>query len=1031
MAAGFSFLAVIVLPVAAAVTGFNTASGRFSGLPGIDGRPCLVDVETEYLMMSSDGDTCASEREDEVVEKSSGDGWTVFKCVNPKLPGIEIVKRYKTIAGGLERTLVFRSNVAATRYVSPTVACRFGKDFIEKAYHLGAGYIGPYKPFPKVGRPVVVEEYLQSSKGIAIVNDGSKLGGFCHYRSKIGDTVVFPWWHSTIGHYREKHDRLWYLPDGYRMCLGTFGIKQGAAVSATDKFVCFDGGLFGFFDGVFARDPDFSAELKSIPPPPEWIADVVVNTEDRNNAAAPWLLDMLDDGDVMLHAGPAIGLFSWGDYRFGKGGFGTCHGGKATDDEVRRFVAHYKGISPRIHFSNYGIVISAGAATPVAGEHPEWFRMKDRARNPDPLFPGVSDNWQTMFCHSDARRWISGMLCDFAEALGLDTIYLDETQMTNTIDWERECVTQDDDTVKFWKTFVTEKNRRGGKMFFANGSGIPYVDVNYIEECRGTLKPERWRDGAGVLLGQSMMNRLRRGQRTIPLYWYAGNDYANRVLALGWIPRAHLRFVEEVPVIRAVWQAGHLEPLDVRYTPDWKRDPATAVESYAMRREDAKDVVLSFINRARSPADVPVSIDLSTLGFTAGERISIYRQHLDFARAGADKSEILADREIKEAWRNQGTLRGARISDPELVYSGPANGIFRTAVASLAPDRMEQFFVSASPAVFFSENGMPQSVFMTRLRKARIVGRTAIVERSAEILLLDKDRDFTEVTANGQPVRTRTVAIGGMTGLLVSLGKGEWRLDWRETPRKAASAAADLPKPGGIAKTAFPQKMREWYPEIRRTEAVAMHGRGGAKMSAKFVYRSCMDSGNLLQADSGLDFSAVSADEKKATLAAGTTRREGEIEGMENFSGFEIADARRLSLRFSTDFIHAATASADSGHAAPWTLKYSPDKIFAGLIVDYRVGGRYIRRVVHSAGLGRETCTVAQPFWGTGSKPDAFRILGNWLDSGEPHEFTLDLAADAPDGWDGTAIVSLGTACIQAGRRMTLEFIDFKRGRDD
>ena len=89
---------------------------------------------------------------------------------------------------------------------------------------------------------------------------------------------------------------------------------------------------------MFAKDPDFSAELKSIPPPPGWVRDVVANCDDRFSPMLPWLLKMIDGGDFMMHIGPAVSYYSWGDYRLGRGGFPTMHGGHVTDDEVKAHV---------------------------------------------------------------------------------------------------------------------------------------------------------------------------------------------------------------------------------------------------------------------------------------------------------------------------------------------------------------------------------------------------------------------------------------------------------------------------------------------------------------------------------------------------------------------------------------------------------------------------------------------------------------------------------------------------------------------
>ena len=1003
--------------------GFDERTGGISAFGPRSGASPVKAIATSYMVLSKSGDIEAFESEDRVVERTKDRGASVFRCENPKMPGIAICKRYSIVNGGLRRTVSFLNSNRETCYVTPFTECRFAAGFTERAYHLGAGYIGPYKPFPKVEEPRQVMEYLQSSKGMVLVDPASGKGCFSHYRAKIDDTVVFPWWHSTIGRYRELHDRLWYLPDGYRMGLGTFGLFRGKSVSVTDHFTLFDGDLFTFFDDVFAKDPDFSAELKSIPPPPRWVRNVVANCDDRFSPMLPWLLKMIDGGDFMMHIGPAVSYYSWGDYRLGRGGFPTMHGGRVTDDEIKAHVGLFRDMSPRVHVSVYGIAVAAAYFTGVVKEHPEWFRVRDRNGAQDPLFPGVNLNWQTMFSAPECREWMAGMFCDFADGIGTDTFYIDETQMTNTIDWERDRITQDDDTVKFWKTLVAMKNRRG-KTFFANGSGIPYVDVNYIEECRGTLKPENWRDGAGVMLGVGMMNRMRKGQRTIPLYWTPGNDYANRVLALGWIPRTHLYGFNDLAVIRARKQIGHMDPANVRYSPDWKRDAITDIESYAGRREGCGDVMISFINRGKSVSDVAVRVDMGSLGFSSRMRINVYRQRLDLARAGMTREEMLSDAEIKRNWIERGILRGSRLTDPELLYSGNASGTGRFTLDGIATNAMEQLLAVPSPVSIFSVDGQPLNGFFTFQDGIRVDGCKVSVPkgRTMEALLLDADLDFESVSANGTPVETRRVRVGGRSAILVRLGPGEWTLGWRAVKRTAEPPAA-LPVASGPLKSEEPLPKHIWHPMIKvdkKTDAVLPSGR----IVRKLAFANCVEMSTRLQENSGLEFAAADADETNLVLTAGTTRREGEIEGMVNFAGFELAGVRSLNLRFTADFTNAIACNVSTGHAAPWAMRKDSGKVFTGIVIDYRVGTGYVKRVSLATGLPKCGRELADPYWGTGRRPDEFHVLGDWLDSPGPREFFLDLGRYAPKGWNGDSIISLGTSRIQSGRTMKLEFLE-------
>ena len=91
------------------------------------------------------------------------------------------------------------------------------------------------------------------------------------------------------------------------------------------------------------------------------------------------------------------GTFSWGEYVAELGLRGT-QGGRITGEEFAKYMELIRSRDPkRVHPSHYGIVIATSWFTRVLKEHPEWFRVHDRNGAVDSLFPGVSDNFQTMF----------------------------------------------------------------------------------------------------------------------------------------------------------------------------------------------------------------------------------------------------------------------------------------------------------------------------------------------------------------------------------------------------------------------------------------------------------------------------------------------------------------------------------------------------------------------------------------------------------------------------------------------------------
>ena len=1007
----------------------------FGGLPGgvtIDERtgaiamvsgkdsPIVSGVSNIYHLMERAGDADARETEDAVLRKQSGEGWVSYVCGNPRLPDLEIEKRYEADEGGVRRTLSFTSRSSSPRYITPFTECHFDAGFQKGAWFIGAGYIGPYKPFPSVSAPRPVNEHKQSSKGLAFVHPNSGLGGFAHFRTKIDDVVVLPWWHSTISRYRELHDRLWYLPDGYRMGLGTFGLYPGKTVSVTDRFAAFDGDMFTFFDDIFAADRDFAAELKAIPPPPAWIDDCFAIVDAMNVDRVRFLSEMSDEGSLLVSHGCTPGAcFSWCDYRYGSR-FPTSRGGWATGPEVKGMFDEFKAFGPRIHTSIYGIAIATSWFTQVFKDHPEWFRRFDRHGNPDSLFPRVQNNWQTMFCNAECRRWIIDMLIKFSDDIGTDTVYLDESQMTNTIDWDRDQVTLDSDTVRFWRALLPRLHEKG-KTFYANGSGIPYADINCMESP-DELAPKRWRDWAGIGWGIGMMNRIRVGQRASPLYWNSRVDYANRVLALGWIPHTYLFGCDEFPVMRAVYQGGNMLPVNARYSPDWRRDDKVEVESHAVRREKSKDVLLSFINRG-SVADIPVSIDLASLGFSHTDTVNVWKQNMDFALAGKDWGECPSDREAKTAWRQRGAVAGARITDPQLVYSGLASGMFDIVLKNLGTDRMEQILVTVAPLSFFALDDLPLNAFYTSQKHGRITGRTVVNDRRADVLIVSAGKSISGVTANGMAIPSRPADLRGTRGTLVTLAPGTWELAWSE--RDAPSAGErneDAVKPacGPFKSKVVP---RHGIYEKPRTELRQVNRKkdGAAVLRSGLYYSGC-GIGFRMQPD--IPISAVAVDADRLTLYAGTTRRESEADRMVNFSGFEFDSARLFRARFTHSFTSALGVGFDH------MLLTTSDKgqHFVGMVIDYRVNGKYEKRIAVSCGAFSPENEIAMPPWGTARKPDEMFYAGEWIEEPSGKVFALDISKYAPMGWDGVAFVSIGTSRVACGRQIGLEFLSFNGG---
>ncbi|MBR4675608.1 MAG: hypothetical protein IKP00_14200 [Victivallales bacterium] len=1055
-----------------AIYTLNEKTGGIVSIASLpSGEPLVTSTENHYLLMTPGGDVTAYESSDSVIKTANQNGSLVFACTNPKLPNIIVTKRYFPYNGGLRRTITYHNNGQSIAFLLTFTELHFPETFRQNLWHLGAGYIGPYKPFPKVDKPRPVNEYRQSSKGMVFVHPDGKAPNLCHYRVKINDTVVLPWFHSTIGHYREYADRLWYLPDGYRMGLGTLDLKPGEDISVTDFLRPFPGDPYTFFEEIFAKDGEVMNEINSILKGPAWLNDVFMNGSYDVLDYIRWLSEMIDDG---IFLGLTTTFSVWTDYRIqGRSFLPMAQGGAITPQEVLDYFALQRSITPRAYPSTYHIVISATQDAPVVAEHPSWFRPLDRAGKTDSLFPGLRGNYQTMFNYPECRQFLIDTLFEYTHITGQRSIYLDEAQMTNTIDWQRLALTRDDHTVLFWKA-LKERASKENLLLFFNGSGNPYADLNYMESPH-EMASDRWRDWVGVAWGIGMMNRLKPGNRAVPLYWSAKTDYVNRFLALGWIP-APMVYSATIPPMRAEYETGNLLPMRIRHSPDWMQDFSIEVESHTMERPSSNERLVSYISRAANPQDIPVTIDLGSLGYAPDTRINVWRLTPRYDTA-SKRNYCLADRELKENWRTYGWDDGNAMMVPELAYSGPAVGEFKQVLEQLAPNAMVQFLFAPGPASIRTVDGLPKNYFYTAVKNARINGKTATLERPSEILLIDREHSFTDVTTNGTPAKVRPIDIGGVIGTLVSLPAGTHHLQWVEksavppqnggpdqpiiangllsagpdgtllaidhhgrtictgtSPIKlppqrengayklrfaGSSEARDFTLGGGKGSN-VPMYSFYFHPETTTQEEVSVkHGDVTVTRKAEWIGRF----EDVVGLQRNLLPSVAEANPEQLTLLAGTTRRDGGANlAQRAFAGLELNGARQIRLRFQHTFLEPQSiALRHVRKGAP-----HPETNFTGFVLDFRVNGKYAKRVAISTGLYHtQYANPDPPHWGSGGKPDAVLELGEFIDGPAERVFSLDLEPLAPKDWDGTLFFSIGTARILPNRRLAVSILGF------
>lgn len=1040
-------------------------------------RPVTAQ-KTIYHLLAKSGDLFSDEQKDSARRVQGASGEIIYQCSNPDLPGFRIQKKYWIEGNGLRRELTFVNESGEKRYIMPFTETHFSKDFMKDGYYFGAGYLGPLRPAEKVRRPLRVEMYKQSSKGMVLTHNSGK-GSFAHYRVKINDTVVYPWWQSTIGRYRETADRLYYLRDGWRMCLGTLDVEpNGGKIRLTDAFHFFYGDIHSFFRDVYGKDQEVRKALAEIPESPcPWTDDVFAVCSYSDESHLRYLNQMVRNGTIIVASGL---FFQWADYRIGKTKR-SYYGGEYTYEELQDFCRSFRKVTPRARHFNYNITVSATFDSPIVKEHPEWFRRYDRNGREDSLFPGVITNYQTMMNNPDCRNFMANHLFDSAKEFGLDMVYLDEAQQQNTINWQTGELIRDDHNIALWQLMKQRSVQEKIPLFF-NGSGLPFADINYMEALE-QLKSENWRDFAGVALGLELFSQYRPQSRISLIGWYNSKkitDYANRCVALGWLPQA--LYPAPLLTMRAAYEVGKTLPIPAQYTPDWKKDFQVDVESYAVKRRDSDDVVLSFINRSAAKTEIPVDVDLSTLGFTGSEKINVWA--MPTRHCSKDTPDyVLSEDEEAVNYRNC-NWRNTHLSAPRLIYSGYALGKLQHTFSKLQLDDMGQMVVTRSPVSIYAIDGVPGNYFFTSSRDIRILpGNRIRAAKECVLLFADKSLEFTEIRINNKAGSLQQIDVGGLLCQTVVLPPGEYELSWETQPRKTEfpqkkinavfrknparveisgespdslytvqlrgrscwtgksplllperyengtytvryagnssgpSTKIALSGGKGSAVRYIPNERR---PELLNTEKVDVN-KNGLRITAKAEGATYGTPIRRLQEN--LQPCSVTADEKNLRLQAVTTRKESG-EDSNQYAGFEIAGAKRLHLKMTNDFFGKYSPSGMAHHVYGAGI---PQLDFAGFVVDYRVNGKYTWRVDFSVGLFSARLQNPYPRWGCGRVQNRHINLGDLINQKKEHEFVLDISKYAPAGWDGTMFFSVGCNHVLPLRGLTVEL----RGTDE
>ncbi len=1041
----------------------NPKNGALMQIQRLDEKGMVVeDVANHYFLMKKSGDEEAFESEDKVVSQRQEGKAFLYVCLNPKLKDIQITKKYWQDGIYLRREITFANAGGETVFITPRTHVTFEKDFYKDAFYLGSGYIGPLIPVPDIKKPQKEARYKQTTRGMLIYNDPQK-GSFAQYRTDLNGKFVFPWFQSAIPNYIEKDNYLHYMPRGWEMSLSTIDVLPGKTFSIEDCFVFFHGSWYDFINDIYVKDPKVDSTLSAIKPGPEWLADVKVYKGYQDRDDLQKLLELVEDGNIMVLVDV---LDCWADYRIWDKGRAGQWGGFIKAEEMKKAIADIKSMSPRIKVGIYNWINSVGISSPVFRENPEYFMIKERNGQHKNFFPGgFIQNYPTMVNRPEAAKFMINMFAGIIDYLGVDYIYLDETKTFNLVDWEKGDLVREDHWYDVWKE-MKELGNKTNTMMFGNGRANPYSDLNFIE-ARHQLRPEVWREFVGMGMAMSAFVNHRPGGRLCLLYWNPNLDYITRVMANGFVPAIHSLRFQQIPYLTANAELGKTSILNLKYTPDWKNDPKTELETYATTRNISGETVFSIINRGNNPV-VEVELQLPQ-----DRECQIWEYRIDKYRDGASEPYGLGEKNVRENYRDFRWREGLAAS-PRLLRQGKLNGNFKYRSEDFGKDEFRQLVISPTPAGVYSVNDMPHNYFFTATPEVKISGGSFPLQiesqaDQAEIILFTSPA---RVTVNSEPVECNYAEFGGKIYPVIKIAKGRSKIELsdqiavKSVPFKAilengklkldgnpgivtvkrdgkllycgsapalsryhaagdielntldGKAPVKLSIEAGKPTAAMLVEAAPKHPQEQKIEAVSREFEG-VKITSSASYTSAWDDGRHIQV--GMPPFSAAADVEKLSLEAGTTDKIVDYFG-HAYAGMLLENAEKVQLRLEHTFLTGGGILRT--HLNRYYLSATD---FAGIMLDYQTAKGF-HRVALGCGVMNYDGTPGMHPWGGKRRADRKFDLGNLIDRPSPAIFSLDLKQYAPAGWNGKVWLSAGTSRVRPGRRLkaTVEHFNAK-----
>jgi hypothetical protein len=1024
-------------------------------------------IISDTMVQTLSGDRVVEGVQDKVVRlEKTGENSVSFEGEFAGLPGVLVRKKYTLDGALLARKVTYTppKDAAPDRrdFITPTERIYLPKDRVESLIFAGGDPWYSPRLFAKDIKVKSRQRGAGNSHGVVVIDGAKKSPSLSLVRYKVNDRFVWP---LTSAYHHEGYNVMNYFPDGIQVPMTTLSLNGPDPVGYESILNVFEGDELDFAKN-YRTLPLVEAEYAKLTRP-KWLKDVIcqiwLRPDVQYDAVAylKQLLEMTDEGDIMVVLNQP---FIWGD--FGEGPrFQNIWGGWIEDAEYTKLVADLKALSPRVNVTLYTWIWTVAPESDIHRKHPEYFLNTDRSGKIFKAWPGLEMSRLRKMSHPEGFKALADQYRRFVEKYDIDFIYLDGGMGgANLIDWKTGEIDQEyhwQDFYEYMRQLAAEKN--GGGLCF-NNKNNPIADSGISEMALDAFQTDA-KYVISRIWGGKIQEAFDPEHRIIPCYWgYSDPWYTNVCLGLGMLP--HIEYaglsriepnfiVKKAPLLAAIHEMSRSKPVGI--LPGTLLDKSGSdVIGFDLERGGTR--ILPLILNADRPEKRTFA--LPEQGWKSDQPLFVWQNHL----TDPDQIRLLTEKQEDAAYADSGWLLSDVITSEFSGTHQPGDSL----EFSLRPKLVTLVALSQSRGVLLAVDGSPtQSRFADTLgihveTRDQAEGIQVTVRAPEKYSTFDVAIALPEgrSVAGIENAEFRGAFVSGKTSFLV-LRSSAGELLVRLAPRNAtAPVKVEIPSKAEAGKlfsyridgtgmpawTAF-----NFLRDGRLVAAVPVTGPSGQLPVPEYALNGGYDlelvqAGSVLPLWSGRltirggqvaplpkdpainptppsrtvavnhpNIKAIGlgggqkekADPETMRLVVGNPERPISFRGY-SCAGFEFANARTLNLKITSDL-------ATRYHIENQFRKNA----FAGLIVDYKIKGKFVKRV--ALGLGVNGYESPMPSYGAFGQAAEVVEVANWIREETSGGLVLNLEKWAPPGWQGECFVSAMITNLLPGRTMTVD----------